>query len=387
MKTPLMVCLLVATSFSVSGQTPNKLAKFDAGGTPTNSTITEVNGNVGINDSSPAVPLQIKVRYPINTTSSEELIRFITPNGHDPFQFYQRTTLFGNDQTNSVGWGFSPAGSPQGAPSLSWIMEDTFGGGTDPNEAQFEMHVQAATPLGGGDRPLTMNVNRLTGRTRWTWSAAEQHFYAGQLAQTGVNEFHVAEAGIMTIGRTAPIRNIGITKFETLDNGGADNTQISIRPFPTNSATSWLLFGNTGGGVSLAKFGQGFAFFRGGSALSAGESHAYRFYAYGPQYGGQPLLAVSDGFKLAAGRAIYFSSSANPEGASDLHLTRSGVGALLISNPTTGARAVLDASFNANTFGGGGYKTNGVPGVTVSGSSCKITQISAGIITAATCTP
>ena len=58
MKTPLMFCLLVATSFSVSGQTPDKLAKFDAGGTPTNSTITEVNGNVGINDSSPAVPLQ-----------------------------------------------------------------------------------------------------------------------------------------------------------------------------------------------------------------------------------------------------------------------------------------------------------------------------------------
>ena len=379
------IALLLFSELVLSAQTENRVTKF-ASGVPADSAITEAGGKVGINTATPGTSLDIRVTYPVDTTSSQELIRFVPPNGHDPFQFFHRTTLFGNDQTNSVGFGFGPAGSPQGSPSFGWLMEDTFGGGNNPNEAQFELHYHVETPA-GGDRPLTVNTNRLTGYTRWTTSAPEIHFYTGRLTQTNVNELHLSPAEILTMGITGPIRSIGTKVFQTINNGGDSSKQISIRPLPGDSTTSWLLFGNTVGGVSLGKMGQGFAFYRSGQSLSAGESHAYRYYAYGPEYNTPPLVSLGDGLRLAAGRAVVFSTTTNPEGMTDLQLTRGNSATLLVSNPGTGARATVDAVFNVNTFGGGVYKANGAAGVTVSGSDCKITQITAGIITAATCVP
>lgn len=223
----------------------------------TNAGDISVAERIGINTSTPRALIDLAVTYPVDTTTSEVMVMFKTPTvGHDPWQIYQRSTMFGADRTDSIGMGFAPVGATQGTPHFQLIWEDQFGQGADP-PGQFEFHLQCATPnfpgTGDGDRPLTVNVNRDTGRTRWTISAAEFAVYAGYLAQTGVNEFHVDDVfGVYAILPTGdPFRVVSeVTRFETNNNGGGLSKQISIRALPSDDTISWLLFGDPSPGAN-----------------------------------------------------------------------------------------------------------------------------------------
>lgn len=209
---------------------------------------------IGVNTTTPSVPLEIKVQYPANTTASEELIRFVTPTGthngitHHPFQFYQRSTVFGDDRTDSVGWGFAPIASPQGAPSLAFIMEDSFGTGDDAN---FELHIQLATPDGGGDRPWTWTFNRKTGDTGVFTSARNIQFRTAPITQPA-NALLLSDTEIQLNMLSGPFRVVSDSAiFQTKDNEGANMKQIRISPHPNDSGLSRLTFGDAGG-VGLA---------------------------------------------------------------------------------------------------------------------------------------
>lgn len=199
---------------------------------------------LGLNTPSPAVPLHFSVHYLVNTTASEDFIRVSAPNGHDPFGFYHRTTLFGDAQTNSVGFGFFPVGASQGAPSMVFLMEDNFGGGDNPDNAQSELHIQiAATDTGLAQRPWTWNFNRKTGAARVVTSAASQEFYSG----ANVIKLNPTEVLI-----ESPLRvRSNSVSFETFDNSGAGAKQLWIVPYPSDSSTSFLRFGDSFG-VGLA---------------------------------------------------------------------------------------------------------------------------------------
>lgn len=319
---------------------------------------------LGINTPTPAVPLHITVTYPPATTASQEMIRFTPPNNHDPFQFYHRTTIFGNDTTNSVGWGFFPAGDVQGPPGFAFLMEDSFG---TPPESQFELHLQVAATEAPVYRPWTWAIHRRTGAAEVV-QTARSHFYSG------ATQLHITNAELLGVGPTRLQGNSFI--FETAANAGAPAKQIRIIPHPTDAATSWLVFGDTSSGVSLGKSGSGFAFYRDGTSLRAAELRSYRYYAYGPTYGGTPLTMMGDRIGLAAGRSVSFSSSTNPEGGADVTLTRTGVGLLQVENPTTGLGAEVRArSYNTNS--GGSYK---VSGVKVVGAQCSAIPNSNGTL-------
>jgi len=320
----------------------------------TNAGNANVINNLGINTPEPAVPLHITVSYPPATTASQDLIRFTPPNDHDPFHFYHRTTLFGNDTMNSVGWGFGPAGDVQGAPSFAFLMEDSFG--TPPN-SQFELHLQVAPTEAPVYRPWTWAIHRQTGVAEFA-QTARSHFYSG------ANQFHITNAELHGVGPTRLQGDSFI--FQTSNNAGANAKQIRIVPHPHDAATSWLVFGDTSSGVSLAKFNSGFAFYRGGSSLAAAELHGYRYFAYGPNFGITPSTMIGDRVGLAAGRTVSFSSSTNPEGSADVTLVRTGVGLLQVENPLTGLGAEVRAK-SYNTNGGGSYK---VGGVKVVGNQC-----------------
>lgn len=347
---------------------------------------------IGVNTPGPLVPLHFTVKYPADTTSSEELIRFTTPTGtdvngivHHPFQFYQRTTMFGNDRTDSVGWGFTPADQPQAAPSLAFLMEDAFAGG-GPNQ-QFELHLQLQTPEGGGDRPWTWTFDRVNGDTAVYTSAKVIGFGTGKLTQAS-NGLLLTNTAFQANLLNGPFQFRGNAfTFETLDNNGASHKQVSIRPYPTDSQKSWLLFGvPSGGNGGIVGVTDGVAIK--GNSLTNGHVHSGRLNAYGLNSSTTPKVVIDENVWLAAGQTFYFSPSGNAQdSASDLAINRSGESTLLVRNPLTGARATVDAVFNINTYGGGAYKVNGVSGVTVSGSECKITSITAGIITGATCVP
>jgi|GEM_PF-4846445 len=321
----------------------------------TNAGNANVTNNLGINTPAPVVPLHITVTYPPATTASQEMLRFTPPNNHDPFQFYHRTTIFGNDITNSVGWGFFPAGDVQGPPGLAFLMEDSFG---TPPESQFELHLQVAPTEAPASRPWTWAIHRRTGAAEVV-QTARSHFYSG------ANALHITNDELLGVG---PVRLQGNSFiFETLANGGAHDKQIRIVPHPTDAATSWLLFGDTSSGSSIGRGGQGFNFYRGGASLGAAELHSYRYFAHGPTFGGTPLTMIGDRIGLAAGRSVSFSSSTNPEGGADVTLTRTGVGLLQVENPTTGLGAEVRAK-SYNTNGGGSYK---VGGVKVVGAQCS----------------
>jgi hypothetical protein len=312
----------------------------------TNTGNAIVINNLGINTPNPVVPLQITVTYPPKETASQEMIRFTPPNDHDPFQFYHRSTIFGNDLTNSVGWGFGPAGDVQGSPSFAFLMEDSFG---TPPEAQWELHLQIAPTEAPVYRPWTWTIHRRTGAAEVV-QTARSHFYSG------ANQLHVTNDELLAIGAMRVQGNSFI--FETTENGGASAKQLRILPHPSDAASSWLVFGDTASGVSLGKSAQGIAFYRGGTSLDAGELHSYRYFAYGPTFGGAPLTMIGDRVALAAGRSVSFSSTASAEGGADVTITRTGVGVLQIENPITGLGAEIRAK-SYNTNGGGSFKING----------------------------
>ena len=311
----------------------------------TNSGHAHVINRLGINTPEPSAPLHITVTYPPDTTNSQEIFRITPPNNHDPFQIYHRTTIFGNDTMNSVGLGFAPAGDVQGPGSFGFLMEDSFG--TPPN-AQFELHLQVAPYEALPSRPWTWTVHRRTGAAEVV-QTARSHFYSGG------NQFHVTNDELLGVGPTRLVGNSFV--FQTTANGGAAAKQIRIIPHPTDAAMSWLIFGDNSGGVSLGKFGQGFAFNRNGTSMTAAELHSYRYYAYGPTFGGTPLTMIGDRIGLAAGRSVSFSATSNPEGAADVTLARTGVGLLQVENPNTGLGGEIRAK-SYNTNNGGSYRVN-----------------------------
>lgn len=239
-----LIFLLLIAPITLCAQTPTPTPVLSA-------------DRIGINEPNPSVPLEIKVRYPANETHSEELIRFVTPTGtvggitHHPFQFYQRSTVFGDDRTDSVGWGFAPAGSPQGAPSLAFIMEDSFGAG---DTANYELHIQLATPDGGGDRPWTWTFNRKSGDSAVFTSARNIHFRTAPIT-LAANAFLMSDTEIQLNMLSGPFRVVSdSTIFQTSTNAGANAKQIRILPHPDDADLSRLTFGDSSG-IGLANVG------------------------------------------------------------------------------------------------------------------------------------
>lgn len=323
-------------------------------------------GKLGINTATPGAPLQITVTYPVNTTSSQEMIRFTTPTGidlngitHHPFSFVQRTTMFGDDRTDSVSWGFNPIGAPDSSPSFHWKMEDAFAGGAG---QQFELHFETSTTGGGPDRPFTMNVNRDTGDTNWFVAAVHQGYGAGKIGDTTANNFVLDKTDGLTVniidsGGFAV--NADVITFNTLASGSSPSEQISIHPFPSNSAQPRLVFGDAavgGSGISMARNdASSMRLYSGGSDLNPANWRAGTFLAYGNTWTTNPSMQMGGDMRIAAGIPIYFAQSADPNDV-DIQIHRSGATTLSISAFSGGA-ATVQATFNTVT--GGGYKFNG----------------------------
>lgn len=337
--------------------------------TITNAGNVNVANFLGNNTPVPLVPLHFTVRYPVDTTAAEELIRFTTPTGthggitHHPFQFYQRTTVFGADRTDSVGWGFCPVGSPQGNPSLAFLMEDSFGTGA---AANFELHIQYQNTTGAiGNRPWTWTFNRVTGDTFVGTSCQLITFNTGFIGDLTTNNvtFDNTHFEFNVLNGSFDLHSDD-TKFNTISSAGDTAKRISILPFPTDSSLSWLIFGSiAGGGPSMARqSATQLRFYGNGNSLNPGTLEAGVFYSYGTAaFAAAPISALDGDLRFSAGLSIYFTANANPYVAEDVRITRSGVATLQMRNPQTSAASILDGIFDITTAGVGGmYKANGV---------------------------
>lgn len=235
----LSLSTVLLCAISAVGQTPNRVAKFDLNGNPTNSQITEFNENVGVTNDTPSARVHIKTLYEKGTTAAEMMLKFSPPGNNGDYGFLLQSVQEGNDAADDVvfqGWNCDH--SAIGEPSLCWSMERAFG--TD-----YELHLEV-TPLSAPSyRPWTWGINRTTGAAVVT-TTATTHFYGG-----GAN-LHIGPTEQLAEGPFRHQANSII--FETLGNGGAPAKQARFVPHPNDSALTQLLFGDSNG-VGLTNVG------------------------------------------------------------------------------------------------------------------------------------
>lgn len=194
---------------------------------------------IGINNPVPSASLHIKPKYPNGVGAQENVIKFENPNG-STFGFLLSQTLEGNDPNDDVmWWGWNADDSIGGEPSLHFAMERAFGTG---DSAAYEVHLEVHPTSAVLQRPWTWTINRKTGLATVV-TAADASFYSGG------NTFQVLSNEILAQGLS---RYVGSVTFQTANNGGTPDKQISVTPYPADNLRSWIQFGQQGGNAGVA---------------------------------------------------------------------------------------------------------------------------------------